>query len=110
MQQSMIVDELHVTGLKPHAKMEPGIICERVEEIQRLDVSRRQSRRIRKALRGLDIISVTVDYREVICIPIKDRCFIETFLTGRYFAATIEREWLKQNGRQIGTAPKHLVV
>src|SRR3569832_1691066 len=39
MQQSMIVDELHVTRLKPHAKVQSGAVCEGVKEIERLDVS-----------------------------------------------------------------------
>lgn len=58
MQQGMIVNELHVARLKPHAEMQRGIICERVKEIERLDVSRRQSRRIGKALRTIDILAL----------------------------------------------------
>ena len=42
MQQGMIVDELHVPRLEPHAEMQRRIICERVEEIERFDMSRRQ--------------------------------------------------------------------
>ena len=39
MQQGMIVNELHVTRLEPHAKMQSGAVCERVKEIERLQDS-----------------------------------------------------------------------
>ena len=35
MQQSVIINELHVTWLKLHAEMEDGVICELIEQIER---------------------------------------------------------------------------
>ena len=39
MQQCVIVDELHVTGLELHSKMQTGIVRERIEQVQRFDTS-----------------------------------------------------------------------
>ena len=58
MKQSVIVNKLHVTRLKLHSKMEVGVIRDRIEQIERLDVSWCQSRRIGKALRTINILAL----------------------------------------------------
>ena len=50
-QQSVIVHELHVAAPELHQHVELRIVRQAVEQIERLDVRRRQPRRLREALR-----------------------------------------------------------
>src|SRR3954469_10483476 len=109
MQQGMIVDELHITRLKPHAEMQSGIICERVEEIERLDVSRSQSRRVGKALRAIDILALIEPGQEP-RIPIQHRDFKIWLFVLRHLASSVRRDRIKQESGKVGTSVKHLVV
>ena len=58
----------------------------------------------------LDVVSVAVNHREPIGMPMKDRRLVPALLAGRDFAATVEAERLEQDGGEIGTPAKHLVV
>ncbi len=68
MQQRVIVNELHVTRLKLHAKMKMFVVSQGIEQIERLDISRRQSQRIGKALRAVDVLAL-IEAREEALVP-----------------------------------------
>ena len=48
-QNGMVVHELNIAGLKPHHQIEVRIVCELVQEIERLSLSRSERRNTRKA-------------------------------------------------------------
>src|ERR1700761_3769418 len=72
MQQGVIVNKLHVTWLKLHTQMEAGVIGEFIEQIERLDVNRRQSRCIGKALCAINILAL-VETRQESRVPTQHR-------------------------------------
>src|SRR3954462_1882685 len=109
MQQGMIVNELHVARLKPHAKMQSGAVCERVKEIERLDVSRRQSRRNGKPLRTIDILALIEPGQEP-RMPIQHRDFKIWLFVLRHLASPVCRDRIKQESGKVRTSVEHLVV
>src|SRR5262249_48252958 len=63
-----------------------------------------------KSLRRFDIVSITIDDRELIRVPMEDRSFVVPFLSRRHLAAAIETQRLEQDGCQVGATAKHVVV
>jgi len=108
-QQSMIVNKLHVAWLKLHAKMENGVIGEFVEQIERLDMSGRQSRRIGKALGAIDILAL-IETRQETRVPIQHRDFEIWLFALRYLASPVCCDRIKQQRGKIGMHPQHLVI
>src|SRR6516164_3893910 len=110
MQDHVVMKELYIAGPKRDIEIVRRVVRKRVEQIERLDLPFGQPRRVGRALRGRDVVPVAVDDRELAGMPVKHRGFVVAFPARRHFAATIEAKRLKQDGRQIGTATKHLVV
>src|SRR5262249_10608416 len=75
-----------------------------------LDLLRGEPRRVGEALCRLDVVSVAVDHRELIGMPMKDRRLVPTPLAGRDLAAPVERERPEQDGGEMRTPAKQLGV
>ena len=58
MQDDVVVDELDIARLELDIEIVRRIVRECVEQIERLDLLRGQSRRVGEALRRLDVMSV----------------------------------------------------
>src|SRR5581483_8223021 len=109
MQQSVVVNKLHVTRLKLHTKMEAGIICEFIEQIERLDVSLCQSRRIGKTLGAIDILAL-IETGEESRVPIQHRDFKIWLFALRHLASPVCCDRIEQQGGEIRMRPQHLVI
>src|ERR1700689_1551992 len=109
MQQSVIVNKLHVTWLELHTKMEAGVICEFVEQIERLDVSGCQSRRIGKALCTIDILTL-IETRQESRVPIQHRDFKVWLFPPRSLASPVRCDRIKQERGKIRMRAQHLVI
>src|SRR5580704_4961522 len=109
MQQSVIVNKLHVTWLELHTQMEAGVICEFVEQIERLDVSGRQSRRIGKALCTVDILTL-IETRQESRLPTQHRDFEVWLFALRYLASAVRCDRIKQERGKIRMRAQHLVI
>ena len=70
-EQMMVVDELHIATREPHADMQAGIVCQRVEEIKGFNMVDRQFRSIGKTLRRIDVLAL-VHYRQKSRMPAVD--------------------------------------
>src|ERR1700756_162606 len=88
MQQTVVVNKLHVTWLELHTKMEAGIIGEFVEQIERLDVSLCQSRRIGKSLCTVDILAL-VETGQESRVPTQHRDFEIWLFALRHLASPV---------------------
>src|SRR6478735_470354 len=100
MQQSVIVNKLHIPWLKLHAEMEKGIICECIEEIERLDVTRCQSRCIEKALRTINILAL-IETSQKSRVPTQHRDFEIWLFALRHLASPVCCDRIEQEGRKI---------
>ena len=100
MQQSVIVNKLQVTLLKLHSKMQDGVIRECIEQIERLDVSWCQSRRIRKPLCTINILAL-IETRQESRVPTQHRDFEVWLLALRHLASPVCCDRIKHDGGKI---------
>src|ERR1700724_704238 len=100
MQQSVIVNKLHVAGLKLHTEMEAGVICESIEQIERLNVRGCQSQRIGKALCTIDILAL-IETGQESRVPVQHRDFEVWLFALRHLASPVCCDRIKQQRGKI---------
>ena len=105
----MIVKELNITRAKIHLQMHGGLLENRVEQVERLDLASREPRSVGKALCRFDVPPL-VDAAEMPRVPAEDGDRKPRASTGRYLAAVIGGDRFEQRGQQIGAPCEDLVV
>ena len=108
-EQAVVVDELHVATREPHADIQAGVVCQRVEEIERFDMVGRQPRGIGKALRRIDVLAL-IHYCQKSLVPAEDGNGEEGLRTRRYLAAPVRSDVLEQVREQVGPIATDCVV
>src|SRR3954470_16919158 len=88
--------------------MKGGIVREFVEQIEGLDVSCRQSRRLAKALRAIDILAL-IEARQESRIPTQHRDFEVWFFAFRHLASPVRRDRIKHEGGKIRACAQQLL-
>jgi hypothetical protein len=109
-QDHVVVDELDVARLELDVEVVRRIVGERVEQVEGLDLARAQPRHVGEALRRLDVVPVAVDHRQLPFMPMEDRRLVPALPARRDLAAAVEAERLEQDGGELWTPAKHLVV
>ena len=66
-QDGVVVHELHVARLELHEHVQLGIVGQRVEQVERLDVSGREARRVGEALGGVDVLALVDRGEKALC-------------------------------------------
>ena len=105
----MVVDELHIATREPHAEMQGGVVCQRVEEIKRFNMIGRQSRGIGKTLCRIDVLAL-IHYGEKSLMPVEDGYGEEGLCARRDFAAPVRSDAFEQVGEQVGPVATDCVV
>ncbi len=104
-----IVGKLEVPGLHPERQRHPGLVGDRIEKIERLDLGRSQAWHVREALRGLDIAANVPGGDQ----PLEIRkhghriVWVIPFVFATSLAAPVYVERLIQFFQEVGTPPLH---
>ena len=109
MQLCVVVNELHVAGLQLHPKMQLGVIGQRIEQVQRLDVRRCQAHGALEPLRAVDVLAL-VEHRQAALVPGQRRDRHPGQGALGHFAPAVGGDRVEQQGQQVGAQFPHAVV
>src|SRR5580693_48888 len=107
-QHRVVVHELHVARLELHEHVQLGIVGQRIEQVERLDMGGRQARGVGEALGGVDVLAL-VDRGEEALVPAERRNLEIGLLAFRHLAASVGGHRLEQELQQVGPAAVHFV-
>src|SRR5262249_61539709 len=94
-QDRVVVDQLYVARTKLHLYIQRRVVGQRVEHIQRLDLSGGESRNIRRPARRFDVLPL-IDRREQSLMPVEDRDGGVWVLSGVHFSSPGRFDRLRQ--------------
>src|SRR5215213_2455518 len=92
-QDGVVVHELNVAPFEFHHQVQPWIVCQFIQKIERLDLQRAEWRHLMKAPRRLDVLSL-IDRRNQSVVIVEDGNVEIRFAAFGNFTTPVGFDWL----------------